>query len=289
MRTQDWRRLRRGVRARLGANSPRSGQPILVGPDEWERLARTIAIGGPNVIGATGGSGTRVFARICRQSGMFIGENLNRSEDALDFAAFYDRWINAYLANDLDENVRAVMAAELHGLIAAHAAQRQRDGQVWGWKEPRSIYLLPLLHKELPSMRLLHVVRDGRDMAYSSNRMQLRKHGDVVLGETNGSDELRAIALWNDVNLRTAEYGERNLGDRYLRIRFEDLCAEPAAIVQRVLGFFGLEGDAERIVAAEVEAPETVGRWRTADRGAVAVLEERARPALTHFGYDLAH
>jgi hypothetical protein len=31
----------------------------------------------PNIIGATGGSGTRVIARIVRRGGMFIGENLS--------------------------------------------------------------------------------------------------------------------------------------------------------------------------------------------------------------------
>jgi hypothetical protein len=52
---------------------------------------------GPCLVGATGGSGTRVFARIVRRAGLFIGTNLNVSEDAVDLGAYSDRWINTFM------------------------------------------------------------------------------------------------------------------------------------------------------------------------------------------------
>ena len=119
-----------------------------------------------------------------------------------------------------------------------------------------------MLDDELPGLRFLHVVRDGRDMAFSDNQVQLRKHGDAVLGPARGEPEPeRSIALWREINLRAAEHGER-LGERYLRVRFEDLAAEPVATARRILAFLGLDGDAERIAAEEVGAPDTIGRWR---------------------------
>jgi GT2 family glycosyltransferase len=230
----------------------------------------------PGVIGATGGSGTRVLAAIVQRGGMFVGSDLNRSLDALDFAAFFDRWVGRELP--------AGAAAELRGLVARQHAEAQ--GRPWGWKEPRSIYLLPFLAAELPGLRFLHVVRDGRDMAFSENQVQLRKHGDAVLGRTDEPKALRSIALWSKLNLRAADFGERELGDRYLRIRFEDLCADPAARVAEVLRFFGLEGDAERIAADVVQAPPTLGRWRDADPELRRALSERAADALERFGYQ---
>jgi hypothetical protein len=217
-----------------------------------------------------------VLAAIVQRGGMFLGSDLNRSLDALDFAAFFDRWAGRELAP------RA--AAELRALVARQHAEA--GGRPWGWKEPRSVYLLPLLAAELPGLRFLHVVRDGRDMALSQNQVQLRKHGDAVLGASDEPEELRSIALWREVNLRAADFGERELGDRYLRIRFEDLCAEPAARVAEVLRFFGLEGDAERIAAEEVRAPSSLGRWREADPQLRAALNERAADALERFGYQ---
>ena len=135
-------------------------------------------------------------------------------------------------------------------------ARARPTGRPWGWKEPRSVYLLPFLAAELPGLRFLHVVRDGRDMAFSENQVQLRKHGDAVLGASDEPEALRSIALWREVNLRAADFGERELGDRYLRIRFEDLCARAGGhACAEVLRFFGLDGDAERIAAEEVQAP----------------------------------
>jgi hypothetical protein len=259
---------------------PSRPAPASVEPGEWEQLAASFAADGPGVIGATGGSGTRVLARVVQQAGMYVGSDLNRSEDALDFAAFSDRWIDRHEAGADD----AAMAAELRGLVTRQHADA--NGRPWGWKEPRSVYLLRFLDEQLPGLRFLHVVRDGRDMALSSNQVQLRKHGEAVLGRNDQSDELRSATLWREVNLRAADYGERALGPRYLRLRFEDLCAEPAARVADVLRFFGLDGDAERIAADEVRPPSSLGRWRSADPELRAALTEATADALRRFGYQ---
>ena len=51
----------------------------------------------PVVIGATGGSGTRVVARIAKLAGYNLGTNLNSAEDALEFYSFHDKWINPFV------------------------------------------------------------------------------------------------------------------------------------------------------------------------------------------------
>jgi GT2 family glycosyltransferase len=239
----------------------------------WERLPDGLE---PGVIGATGGSGTRVIAEIVQRGGMFVGSDLNRSLDALDFAAFSDRWVGR------EQPPRA--AAELRSLVLR---QHEEAGErSFGWKEPRSVYLLPFLAAELPGLRFLHLVRDGRDMALSSNQVQLRKHGDAILGRSDEPEALRSISLWREVNLRAADFGERELGERYLRIRFEDLCARPVEATAEVLRFFGLAGDAAQIAAEVVQAPPTLGRWRQAEPELQGRLSERAADALERFGYQ---
>ncbi len=262
----------RGVRV-----EPARPAPPPVSAEEWQRLVAGWS--GPGVIGATGGSGTRVLARVVQRGGMYVGSDLNRSEDALDFAAFSDRWIDRHERGEASP----ALVAELRALVARQHADAA--GRPWGWKEPRSLYLLGLLDEQLPGLRFLHVVRDGRDMALSSNQVQLRKHGDAVLGPGDEPGRLRSIALWREVNLRAADAGER-MRDRYLRLRFEDLCAEPERRVAEVLRFFGAEGDAARIAAEEVHAPPSLGRWRDAEPELRAALTERAADALARFGYQ---
>ena len=104
-------------------------------------------------------------------------------------------------------------------------------------------------------------------MALSENQNQLAKHGSAVLGGARISwrRPVRSIALWSRANCAAADYCERELGDAYLRVRFEDLCAEPTETVAAILGLFGLEGDAERMAEA-VRPPVTrrVGGRRAA-------------------------
>src|SRR5436309_3513058 len=140
----------------------------------------------PVIIGATGGSGTRVVARIVRHSGFFMGTNLNNAEDALEFLAFHDRWINVYLSEKempLTVVQKELMVEEFHVCIRKHRAFIPDESQKWGWKAPRSIYFLPFFHAQYPQMKFIHVVRDGRDMAYSKNQIQLKKHGKEILSE----------------------------------------------------------------------------------------------------------
>ena len=252
-------------------------------------LPEQLAASGPGVIGATGGSGTRVLARIVRAGGMFIGTNLNPYEDALDFGLFSDRWIDRSLAGDgsLDADTRTTMLAELQGIVERHCVDTPADMRCWGWKEPRSIYLLPFFDAAMPTLRFVHFVRDGRDMAFSDNQNQLIKHGPSVLEARTLKlrKPQQSIALWNLVNQRAADYGESVLRDRYLRVRFEDLCSDPAGTARRVYDFFGLSGDAEAVARSEVSPPKTLGRWRNEKPATVRALEEIAAPGLTRFGY----
>jgi len=250
-------------------------------------LTPELAALGPNVIGATGGSGTRVVARIVCAGGMYVGTRLNRYEDALDFAEYSDRWINRYLRHrtEPDAGLAGEMASELRSLVSEHCSGLPPEAIRWGWKEPRSIYLVPFFRARMPTLSFLHFVRDGRDMAFSDNQQQLGKHGRAVLeSRVSWRRPVRSIALWSRVNLAAAEFGERELGADYLRVRFEDLCAHPVATVGQIYAFFGLEGDVEA-TAALVEPPRTLGRWRTQRRRLVARLDREAEPALRRFGY----
>src|SRR5260370_20821937 len=83
-----------------------------------------------------------------------------------------------------------------------------REGTRWGWKEPRSIYFLPFLDQHWPGTKFIHVIRDGRDMAFSSNQNQLRKHGLFVLGSevTDAPDPGRIAVLWARTNTEAGSH-----------------------------------------------------------------------------------
>jgi hypothetical protein len=255
-----------------------------------QALVPGFAVPGPHVIGATGGSGTRIVARIVRESGMYTGARLNDYEDALDFGELSDRWINSYIpyrlrGEEVPPELRTKLGADLDSVLERHAAAIPADARGWGWKEPRSIYLVPFFRERMPSFRFLHFVRDGRDMALSDNQQQLHKHGSTVLdGRVSWRRSVRSITLWSRIKRHAADHGESLLVDAYPRVRFEDLCAEPVATSSRIFEWFGLEGDVDGAAAA-VRPPGTLGRWRSARFGLPEKLTRTAEPALARFGY----
>jgi hypothetical protein len=54
-------------------------------------LLEGLTLPGPSITGATGGSGTRVVARILRSAGLYTGEKLNPYEDAVELGFYSDR------------------------------------------------------------------------------------------------------------------------------------------------------------------------------------------------------
>ncbi len=250
----------------------------------------------PVVIAGTGGSGTRVVARIVRHAGYDLGKDLNRAEDAIKFSPFHDAWINRLLkaerkSRGLSQDETDRMRADFQRLIKRHLAEcapGNDEVMRWGWKAPRSIYLVPVLHDLFPELKFIHVLRDGRDMALSPNRNQLRKHGEAALSWKerlfNSAPE-RSLLLWEHVNLRAAQYGETELAGNYHLVRLEDLCREPVKTTARILEFLDSDADPTFVARAEIASPLSVGRWRTYPKALAARLESLAQGSLRKFGY----
>jgi hypothetical protein len=248
----------------------------------------------PLVIGATGGSGTRVIARIAKLAGYNLGAKLNSAEDALEFYSFHDRWINRFVSEAQRRRNKgtswrsARMKEDFRAALARHIPDVERRRARWGWKAPRSIYLLPFLHAQFEQLKFIHVLRDGRDMALSQNQNQVHKHSPAVLSWRERlfrSVPERSVLMWEKVNSQAADYGESSLRENYLRVRFEDLCAKPLETTVQILNFLEATVDPEPIARTEITRPESLGRWQTSSPQIVSKLEAAAATSLRRFGY----
>jgi hypothetical protein len=258
-----------------------------VGQDE-----RSVPTPAPLIIGATGGSGTRVVARLAQRAGYNLGNYVNEANDALAFRPFHERWINRFLeaqnrkTKGADETEQ--MTKDFRIALAQHLESNTSAESRWGWKAPRSIYLLPFFQAQFPELKFIHVLRDGRDMAFSKNQNQLRKHGARVLSWRErwlNTQPVRSILLWARVNLQAAEFGEARLANNYLTIRFEDLCQKPLETTARLLRFLDADLDAESIAGSEIAPPSSIGRWQAQPATIVSKLERATQVALRKFGY----
>jgi len=259
---------------------------------EYAKRPIAVTASAPLVIGATGGSGTRVVARIARHAGYDLGRNVNSAEDALELYSFHDKWINRYVGAErhggrLPDAQLERMKLEFQSALDRHRPSSSQSAQ-WGWKAPRTIYLLSFLCGQFPDLKFIHIIRDGRDMALSGNQNQLNKHGAAVLRWPERlfrSRAERSILLWERVNLHAAEFGESKLNQNYLRVRFEDLCEKPVETTAHIINFLGARIDPESIARAEISPPSTLQRWRTYPPELIAKLEQLGAGSLREFGY----
>lgn len=206
---------------------------------------------------------------------------LRHALDSLDTATWVKRWIPPFLRGHHNPDV---MASELDNVLVAHRRGLPDAGQPWGFKNPRGILLLPFYTERLPAMRFIHIVRDGRDMAFSSNITQVLWYGDLILPERLKTKPIpvRAMAMWALVTSQTHRVGGERLGNRYLLVRFEDLCANPQTEVAPIFQF--IEADTSRLAeaVAEIHQPTEAGRWRDKDPALVASVLAEAGHALAN-------
>lgn len=252
----------------------------------------------PAVIGATGGSGTRALKAALVAYGAHFGASVNLAGDAAEFIPVYDTHVNPTLAStrsldyrldELPEDVREPALAAFREATLLYRRDFDPAGP-WGIKGPRSMYMLPYLAEALPGFAFLHLVRDGRDMAVSRNQGQLLRHYTALFDETPGKDVALASArLWRKANLEAADWAEANLKARYLRVRFEDLCGNTEETLAGILDFLSWPHDGARVerMAARIEAPQGIGRWRRQDAARARAVETLIADALVRFGYEL--
>ncbi|MFV2107323.1 MULTISPECIES: sulfotransferase family protein [unclassified Micromonospora] len=98
------------------------------------------------------------------------------------------------------------------------------------------------LLRDLPGidLRVLHLVRDPRGTAFSWRRRRgLDGAADRKL--MSRPPVWKAALLWRVWNAATARFFEAAGPDRYLRIRYEDVVADPAGQLRRIALFAGLD------------------------------------------------
>ena len=156
------------------------------------------------------------------------------------------------------------------------------------------MYVLPLA-AQCPKLRYVHLIRDGRDMAISTNTNQPRKHYAALFNAPENLDDPLtpdpelSIRLWARANGDTAVFGERALGNRYLRVSYEKLCASPEPELTRILAHVGLSPrQIKRAIGSaskKINAPSSLGRWETMTAAERETLWSIAGNELAWFGY----
>lgn len=232
----------------------------------------------PIIIGASGGSGTRVVAEILIKFGIYLGQDLNKSNDNLLFTYLFKH--PAHYGKNLSQNdSRLVELLKLHekiflgrfplkinelkifikaGLEHIYISPYYYDMKwvikrclklinsvsarpsIWGWKEPHTGYFLKSIYSCYPNAKYILVLRNGLDMAYSRNDQQLRFWNKCFNLNSKDVTPRNKFEYWYQYNKYILTNGKELFSNNFFIIRHEDLCFRRERVIKEYLNFLGL-------------------------------------------------
>jgi Sulfotransferase family len=176
---------------------------------------------------------------------------------------------------------------------------RNQGMQRWAENSPECILHLPRIKQLLPDALVIHIIRDGRDVASSLERVRyVRPFPWEERQSLIGSG-----VYWEWIVERGRKFGKM-LGADYLEIHFENLIASPQPTLNQVGRFIDHEldyGRIRQIAYGSVAKPNTsfkaeagrssfnpVGRWkRTFSAKHLEQFEKLVGKTLQELGYPL--
>lgn len=164
-------------------------------------------------------------------------------------------------------------------------------------KSPFHTFRIPQLAATFPDARFIHVVRDGRAVAYSYARHlqgkgKLREWPSGLRRRFEASTD--QLALWLArfwvTSLHEVESHVGNSGStaRVLQVRYEDVCANPTGSLHRVCDWVGLKDSGFGTRLDTLRLTSRNDKWRDS-----LSLETQARfvdllhDELTRLGYEI--
>ena len=173
---------------------------------------------------------------------------------------------------------------------------RKQGVERWAETTPEHLLYMREIKRTIPNARVIHVIRDGRDVALSWERLsQIRR-----LPWDRKRAAMAAAIYWEWFVERGRKAG-RALGADYIEVRYEDLVRRPAEVLKGLEAFVEHDLDYQRIREVgigSVSAPNTafknekrnpIGRWKTdLSEGELATLEGLIGGSLEQMGYELS-
>ncbi len=270
------------------------------GARQLDHLSRQLEpLGPPVVVFNASHSGSRLLAQMLQRLGVFMGHDLNESRDSLPIFDLVRYLVEAHAPDfqPLLQHGDPDLPARVRAAFQAHVGSRAVGR--WGWKLPETANVMPVISRLFPDAHYIHLVRDGRDVAFSPFVAPKAPFWRKIYFNSDTITSWRGLAMtqrayrarghlfnaarWvNSVTLGRA-YGAM-MGERYLEISYEAVVANPDAALAQLAAFLGIDAPLAPFERDEVRT-HSVGKWRHAPPHAVAEVRPILEPTLAAFGY----
>jgi hypothetical protein len=184
--------------------------------------------------------------------------------------------------------------------IVMNGVAQSQNVQRWAVYDPDSVLHVQRIKRDIPNALFVHIIRDGRDIALSLNKMD----GFRPFPWDRKSRSIRETAVYWEWMVRTGQAYGREIPADYCEVRYEELVADPRNTLATLGRFLDHDLDYDRIQNAGLgrlsesnssfreEEParkaNPVNRWKERlPRDEVAALESLVGPCLQELGYSL--
>lgn len=223
----------------------------------------------------------------------------------LKSAANRRRLVDAWLGSDYfgrtglsSREVRGKLLSECRNpgdflRIVMEAIARKQGVRRWADNTPFHLHYIDEIKKTIPNAQFVHIIRDGRDVAMSLNRLGWPPH---FPWDTKHRLQISGLR-WKWLVSHARKSG-RKLGADYLEVRYEELVGCPRNALSRLSEFIGEELDysyIQRKAIGTVAKPNSsfpyagglrsVGRWKSLSCEEAVQLDTVLSPLLQELGY----
>ncbi len=244
-------------------------------------------------------SGTSLVSRLLEKMGVFWGSAKDNYNESICFQVLNERlfqlddcrWDDVdRLSSFLDDEHRRWRAARIiesivdERFVQQFWGDRRMEYQVpsvfsqpgWGFKDPRNTFTLPVFLERFPGARVIHVIRNGIDVAASLWKREttrpegsLHPHWSLLCQDLGG-----CLMLWKCYVKRALAYRENDVDIHELF--YEDLLENPQDSLVRLADYLGVSA-----TAGLNAAPAMINRGRRYSYRNEPVFLDFARKAKT--------
>lgn len=147
------------------------------------------------------------------------------AEEMIQYWAFWEINDRNYpeIQNDLlSGNGVADVLHSVYGFFARKALKKR-----WGEKTPMYLQHIELISENVKDAKIIHLFRDGRDVARSLHRRWAR-------------DPERTVFRWKLTTQLAREQGKKIGSHRYIELKYEDLTLDPRTHMKNICDFLNI-------------------------------------------------
>ncbi len=246
----------------------------------------------PVMLMGRGHSGTRVLSFACMHLGIQLGTSAATGDaDDRTFTRTIKKIAVRNLASGAPDQIREQDLIRFQNAVYKYYKKIGSPRTLWGWKFPETYLIGDCIARTFPRARYIHLVRDGRDLAFKQHltddpNRALGKRLLTHLDAMNLPHHLQAAMSWAYQVDRFDNFRTTLNADQVLDMKFEDICREPMAAMQSVCTFLKIPmtKSCENYITKHLDLGK-IAQYKNEDPEKITAIENAISSTLKRYHY----